>query len=137
MGAKTWMIVYADGNAREALAVRPALDRDATAKLAAELFPKERLEPLSDGNLSFTCPPGSEVHMGCFPGVSVIAAKEFRIDHPSKLPARFLDIAGSRTVYLHAMHSAVDWFGFAVWRAGKLERSLSLSPDSGVLEDIG
>lgn len=35
------------------------------------------------------------------------------------------------------MHSVVDWFAFAVWRAGQLERSLSLSPDSGVLEDIG
>jgi hypothetical protein len=35
------------------------------------------------------------------------------------------------------MHSVVDWFAFAVWRCGRLERSLSLSPDSGVLEDIG
>jgi hypothetical protein len=35
------------------------------------------------------------------------------------------------------MHSVVDWFAFAVWQDGRLKRSLSLSPDSGVLEDIG
>jgi hypothetical protein len=35
------------------------------------------------------------------------------------------------------MHSVVDWFAFAVWQDGHLKRSLSLSPDSGILEDIG
>ena len=35
------------------------------------------------------------------------------------------------------MHSVVDWLAFAVWKYGNLERSLSLSPDSGILEDIG
>ncbi len=75
--------------------------------------------------------------IGCFPGVSVIAASEFAVDHPSQLPGRFLDIAGKRRITLHAMHSVVDWFAFAVWEDGRLIRSLSLSPDSGILEDIG
>ena len=35
------------------------------------------------------------------------------------------------------MHSVVDWFAYATWRNGTLVRSLSLSPDSGVIEDIG
>jgi hypothetical protein len=35
------------------------------------------------------------------------------------------------------MHSVVDWFAFAQWSDGKLARSLSLSPDSGIIEDIG
>jgi hypothetical protein len=35
------------------------------------------------------------------------------------------------------MHSVVDWFAFAHWNNGRLVRSLSLSPDSGILEDIG
>ncbi len=39
MGAKTWMLVLADSDAREALASKPELDRDATQKLAHELFP--------------------------------------------------------------------------------------------------
>ncbi|MDZ7937177.1 MAG: hypothetical protein U5M53_02405 [Rhodoferax sp.] len=137
MGAKTWMIVYADGDARSLLANAPAMDRVATTKLAEALFPKDKLEPLKDGSLMWTSPPDDELHIGCFPGVSVIAAKEFGADHPSKLPDAFIARAQSGTLFLHAMHSAVDWFAFAVWRDGKLVRSLSLSPDSGVIEDIG
>jgi hypothetical protein len=40
-------------------------------------------------------------------------------------------------LYLHAMHSVVDWFAYAVWIDGQLSRSLSLSPDSGIMEDVG
>jgi hypothetical protein len=137
MGAKTWMLVLANTNAREALATNPSLDREATQKLANTLFPGEKLEPIGDGDLSYTCPPDNEVHIGCFPGVSVVAAKEFGIDYPSTLPQRFIAAGGSGAVTLHAMHSAVDWFAYATWANGKLVRSLSLSPDSGIMEDIG
>ncbi|MFJ7019687.1 DUF6928 family protein [Streptomyces sp. NPDC101117] len=44
--------------------------------------------------------------------------------------------AGRRLV-LHAMHSVVDWLAFAVWEDGSLVRSMSLSPDSGIIENIG
>jgi len=137
MGAKTWMLVLAESDAREALAGKPALDRDATSKLASALFPGEKLEPIGNGDLSYTCPPDDEIHIGCFPGVSIVAAKEFGIDCPSKLPRRFIAAGGGGVVTLHAMHSVVDWFAYAMWVDGKLVRSLSLSPDSGILEDIG
>ncbi|QKO22743.1 hypothetical protein [Rhodoferax sp. BAB1] len=138
MGAKTWMLVLAESNARDALAAQPRLDREATRQLANLLFPGERLELLGeDGDLSYTCPPDDEVHIGCFPGVSVIAAKEFANDYPSRLPQRFIAAGGHGTATLHVMHSVVDWFAYAVWKNGSLQRSLSLSPDSGILEDIG
>ena len=137
MGAKTWMLVYAEGAVADVLKGRPQLDRRATQQLAAGLFPTDRLEPIGNGSLFYTCPPGNEVHIGCFPGVTILAAKEFGIDHPSRLPARFIAAGGSGTIYLHAMHSAVDWLAFAKWVDGKLIRALSLSPDSGVIEDIG
>ncbi len=35
------------------------------------------------------------------------------------------------------MHSVVDWFAFAIWDGQTLCRSLSVSPDSGILENIG
>jgi hypothetical protein len=35
------------------------------------------------------------------------------------------------------MHSVVDWFAYAVWIDGQLRRSLSLSPDSGIMEIVG
>jgi hypothetical protein len=137
LGAKTWMLVYASGDVGDALQKRPRLDRVATLEFAAKLFPKDRLQPIGDGDLSFTCPPDDEIHIGCFPGVSIVAAEEFGGDYPSKLPAAFIRAGGEGTVYLHAMHSVVDWFACAKWQDGQLLRALSLSPDSGVLEDIG
>lgn len=137
MGAKTWMLVLADSSARDALASRPSLDRKLTQELAHSLFPGESLKPIEDGDLLSTCPPDDEIHIGCFSGVTVIAAKEFGIDYPSKLDPRFIAAGGSGTVTLHAMHSAVDWFAYATWKNGELVRSLSLSPDSGIMEDIG
>jgi hypothetical protein len=137
MGAKTWMLVYADSSAREALQASPQLDRVATARLAAALFPGEQLTPLDDGDLNFTNPPDNEICIGCFPGVSIVAAKEFALDYPSRLPARFLAAGRGKTITLHAMHSVVDWFGYAQWVNGHLLRALSLSPDDGILEDTG
>jgi hypothetical protein len=137
VGAKTWMLVHSNGSAKVALGSAPVLDREASAKLAKRLFPSEKLEPLSDGTLSFTNPPDDELVVGSVSGVSIVAAKEFAIDRPSQLPAMFLSQAPAGTTYLHAMHSVVDWFAFAVWENGKLLRSLSLSPDSGIVENIG
>lgn len=137
MGAKTWMLMYADADARRALACRPQLDRAQSEKLARTLFPGERLESLEDGTLQQTSPPDDELCVGSFPGVSIVAAREFGIDRPSELTERFISEGGNGTITLHAMHSVVDWFAFAQWSKGKLMRSLSLSPDNGVMEDIG
>lgn len=137
MGAKTWMLVYSEGDQKDILKSRPKLDRDGTTAFARKLFPTEKLEALDDGTLSFTCPPDNELVVGCFPDVCIVAGKEFGIDYPSKLPAHFLGPARHQNLYLHAMHSVVDWFAYAIWNEGKLRRSLSLSPDSGLLEDIG
>jgi hypothetical protein len=137
VGAKTWMLVYADVDACEALKAKPALDREATLALANNLFPNETLTPADDGSLEYTCPPDNELHAGAFAGVSILAAKEFGIDYPSKLHRRFLTAGSYRKIYLHAMHSAVEWFAFGQWEDGELLRSLSLSPDSGILEDTG
>lgn len=137
MGAKTWMLVYSDGDASEKLRHSPTLDRATTDDLVKKLFPKEKLTAIEDGDLSYTCPPDNVIYAGCFAGVSVIAAKEFAGDYPSKLDGRFIAHANSQSVYLHAMHSVVDWLAFAKWENGKIVRSLSLAPDSGILEDLG
>jgi Family of unknown function (DUF6928) len=137
MGAKTWMLAYVDGDAIEILKSEPELNREATSVLAKKLFPSEALEQIQDGNLAFTCPPDNELHIGCFPGLSIVAAKEFGIDYPSKLDSHFLKASNESRIYLHAMHSVVDWFAFGIWENGKLVRALSLLPDNGILEDIG
>src|SRR5262245_4041791 len=137
MGAKTWMVMYADGVAGDTLKSKPTLDRDATSALARKLFPLDDLETLSDDTLLNTCPPDDVLAIASFPGVSIVAAREFGIDRPSTLPDSFIQPGVGRATCLHAMHSVVDWFAYAVWKDGVLQRALSLSPDSGVIEDIG
>jgi hypothetical protein len=137
MGAKTWMLVYSDGDAAEKLKAVSSLDREATNKLVEKLFPNEKLEPIEEGDLSYTNPPDEIVYAGCFGDVSVVAAKEFAGDYPSKLDTRFINASTAKNVYLHAMHSVVDWFAFAKWQDGELRRALSLSPDCGILENVG
>ncbi len=139
MGAKTWMLVYTDVgvDARDALKAVPLLDRTASALLAQRLFPGARLEPLEDGTLCDTNPPDDELLIGCFAGVTVIAAKEFALDNPSLLDRRFIEAASGRSIQVYGMHSVVDWFAYAAWQDGQLVRAISLSPDSGIIEDIG
>lgn len=137
MGAKTWLLAFSDRDASKVLAGNPKLDRAASLALANKLFPKETHEPLEDQTLTFACPPKGELLVACYPGLSIVAASEFGVDFPSKLDQRFIEHGENGTVTLHAMHSVVDWFAFARWQEGTLVRALSLSPDSGVLEDIG
>jgi len=102
------------------------------------LFPRHDVTQIQDGSLLEQAnPPEGQVYAACFDGVTVLCTTEVGIDYPSRLDQRFLDVAEGRTVYLHAMHSVVDWFAYAQWTNGTLVRALSLSPDSGILEDIG
>ena len=137
MGAKTWMLVYADSDPSHLLRTATDLDQEKSLALAKRLFPKGTLKVSGQSDLSYTCPDDDQIIVGSFPNVAVVAASEFGIDYPSRLPKHFLENAPYRNIYLHAMHSAVDWLAFAHWSDGKLVRALSLSPDSGVLEDIG
>lgn len=137
MGAKTWMLASSNRTPSEILTAGPELDRDATAALAKVLFPSDKLTPLDDGALCDTAPPDDELVIGCFPDLAIVAAREFGLDYPSRLAERFITSVPGRSVYLVAMHSVVDFFGYAIWRDGTLQRSLSVSPDSGVMEDVG
>lgn len=137
MGAKTWMMVYSNGNAADSLKNNSEIDRVKTTELVKELFPKEKLEAIDDVDLSNTNPANNKIYAGYFSGVFVIAAKEFAKDYPSKIPVSFLNTNYGNTIQLHAMHSVVDWLAFAIWKNGNLVRSLSLSPDSNIIEDIG
>jgi hypothetical protein len=77
------------------------------------------------------------VYAGSFPGIDVLCDRDVMTGRPSQLPGRLLAPGAGRRVILHAMHSANDWLGYAVWQDGVLLRSLSLSPDGGTTEDIG
>lgn len=138
MGAKTWMLVYADGDVRSVLRASPQLERKAARNMVARLHPGRQISDDPDGTLlENASPPDGVVYAGCFPGLIIICTAEVGGDYPSRLDRRFIDAADGRTVYLQCMHSVIDWFAFGIWKGGTLARALSISPDSGVLENIG
>ena len=135
MGAKTSLVAHVQGDARAILAARPALQHEETVDLVSALFPHLSLDAPRPADLSCTYFSDRSIAAGRFPGLQVVVSEEVAVDCPSQLSPRF--IAAQGTTVLHLMHSVVDWFAFAVWQDGRLVRSLSLSPDGGVVEDIG
>jgi hypothetical protein len=138
MGATDWMIFYADRDIPSVLRDRPSLDRGATDALVRALYPNHEVTATADGSLEQANARDGQVLAAVWPGVAIVSADELGIDFPSRLDRRFLEVGRGRTIYLHAMHSVVDWFAYAVWEpSGQLRRALSLSPDHGIMENIG
>jgi hypothetical protein len=139
VGAKDWMLLYADGDVRSILQSVPPIDRDATRALVARLYPSHRLVEIDDGTMRDNPnPPDHHVYAACFSALTVVCTPDAALHRPSLLDRRFRDEAKGRTVYLHAMHSVVDWFAYAIWTGdGELWRSLSVSPDHGIIENLG
>lgn len=132
------MVFYAERDVPSVLRARPAFDRDATTELVQRLFPEHAVTAIDDVTLLDGDPPDDQVYAAVWPGASVVCAGELGVDQPSAVDPRFLAAGAGRTVYLHAQHSVVDWFAFAIWEPdGSLRRALSLSPDSGIVEDVG
>ncbi len=137
MGAKTALLGFADGDIRPVLARARRSDRAAAEDLIRRVHPGYAVEAYEDGTLDYTYPPDDVTYAAAFPGADVVIDRRIAGDHPSALPEHLLKLGAGRRIVLHAMHSVVDWLGFAIWEDGKLVRSLSLSPGSGVLENIG
>ncbi|CCK29982.1 hypothetical protein BN159_5603 [Streptomyces davaonensis JCM 4913] len=138
MGAKTGLLVYADGDVPGLLRGVRAADLDRTATMVGRLRPGCEIETCGGSNLGDgVYPPKGTVYAASWPGVEVIGDQSVMIDAPSQLPEHVVAASAGRRLVLHAMHSVVDWLAFAVWEDGRLVRSLSLSPDSGIIENIG
>ncbi|MFJ9567108.1 DUF6928 family protein [Streptomyces fuscichromogenes] len=138
MGARTGLLVYADGDIPGLLRAVGAADRDRTVAMLRRLYPGREFEECDGSTLwDGGYPPNGTVYAASWPGVDVIGDQRVMIDRPSRLPAHLVAAGAGRRLVLHAMHSAVDWLAFAVWEDGRLVRSLSLSPDSGVMENVG
>jgi hypothetical protein len=140
VGAKTAVLVYADGEPAELLRDASLPDVEATRALIA------RTSPGWDGARSFAArtlhecvyPDKGTAYAGVFPGIEILCDRQVMADRPSQLPAHLLQAgARRRRTILHVMQSATDWFAFATWENGTLIRSLSLSPGDGIIEDIG
>ncbi|MDT7785239.1 MAG: hypothetical protein QOF58_3658 [Pseudonocardiales bacterium] len=138
MGAKDWMLFYASDDVSKVLRSSPEIDREATSALVSRLYPSHDIRPMADGSLYDANPPEGEVYAAVFPGLSIVCTWDAAGDAPTELDPRFVREAAGRTLYLHAMHSVVDFFAYAIWSPdGSVRRAFSLSPDSGVIEDVG
>lgn len=140
MGAKTAVLAYADVAVPDVLRAVPGGDLDRAVALMARVRPGHRVttdgeEPWALADALY--PPEGTACALSVPGLDLVCDREWMIDRPSQLPEHLLAAGRGRRLYLHAMHSVVDWLAFAVWEDGLLVRSLSLSPDSGIIEEIG
>jgi hypothetical protein len=138
VGAKTSVLVYADGDAPGLPRDAPERDVEKTVSLIRRLYPGWNGDTVADAPLVDELrPEQGVVYAGCFPGVDIICDRKVMIERPSELPRHLLEASPHRRVILHAMNSVVDWFAYAIWEDGTLTRSLSLSPEQGVIENIG
>ncbi|GAA5017531.1 DUF6928 family protein [Streptomyces siamensis] len=138
MGAKTGLLVYADGDVPSLLRQVGTADHARTSAMMRGLYPGWEIAPREGRELwEGVCPPKGTAYAASWPDVEVIGDQRVMIDFPSQLPEHLVAASAGRRLVLHAMHSVVDWLAFAVWEDGRLVRSLSLSPGSGIMENIG
>ncbi|WP_030934228.1 DUF6928 family protein [Streptomyces sp. NRRL B-24720] len=138
MGAKTGLLVYADGDVPGLLRHVGTADLEQTSIMMRRLNPSCEIEGRDSSDLyEGVYPPDGTAYAASWPGVEIVCDRRVMIDSPSQLPAHLVAASAGRRLVLHAMHSVVDWLAFAVWEDGRLIRSLSLSPDDGIIENIG
>ncbi|MET8148021.1 DUF6928 family protein [Actinoplanes sp. NPDC049668] len=138
MGAKTALLAFADGDIRSALLGTTRADRAETGALVRQIHPGYAVEPADDGALfEDTYPPDDITYATALAGAELYCDRRLVLDRPSELPEHLLAAGAGRRIIMHGMHSVSDWLGFAVWEDGVLIRSLSLSPDGGIQENLG
>ncbi|MFI7427371.1 DUF6928 family protein [Micromonospora sp. NPDC049836] len=138
MGAKTALLAFTDGDIRTALRGATRSDRAEAEALVRQLHPGYVVEPADDNTLlDGTYPPDDLTYATVLAGAELYCDRRLMLDRPSELPEHLRRAGAGRRIILHGMHSVVDWLGFAVWEDGVLIRSLSLSPDGGIQENIG
>ncbi|MFE4957556.1 DUF6928 family protein [Streptomyces sp. NPDC056653] len=138
MGAKTGLLIYADSEVPGLLRQVKAADLPQTSEMMRRLYPGWEIEQLAGSALGRSVyPPKDTAYAASWPGVEIVCDQRIMIDFPSRLPEHLVAASAGRRLVLHAMHSVVDWLAFAMWEDGRLVRSLSLSPDSGIIENIG
>lgn len=137
MGAKTALLAFADRDLRPALLSAVPVPRARVEQAVRRVHPGYRIEYDEETTLEETSPADDVTNATVLPGAEIFCDWRLVFDRPSDLPEHLLALGAGRRIIMHGMHSVVDWLCFAVWEDGRLVRSLSLSPDSGIIENIG
>ncbi|WP_213454624.1 DUF6928 family protein [Rhizomonospora bruguierae] len=138
MGAKTALLAFADGDLVPALRGATACDPAEAEDLVRRVHPESEVTR-AEGDTLFErpYPPDGITYATVLAGAELLCDRRLVLDRPSKLPEHPRAAGAGRRIIMHGMHSMVDWVCFAVWEDGKLIRSLSLSTDGGIEENIG
>jgi hypothetical protein len=137
LGAKTALLAYTAKDPVESLRQAREFDPVATRALVAATHPGWEGAASSGGDLFDCYPREGRVYAGSFPGIDILCDRDVMDYMPSEFPSRYLDAAVGRHVILHAMYSVTDQFAYGIWENGSLVRSLCLSSDDGIVENIG
>jgi hypothetical protein len=137
MGVNASLLVYCDDPPLDVRTPLPSW-RDAAGQLLVELYPRTRF--VEHGVVSLVSgafPDDGYINLAAFRNGAVVATRRAMLFNPSKLEARFVKVAGSRTVHLLAQRSMYDMVAYARWEGGTLARSISANPVGKVWESIG
>jgi hypothetical protein len=138
MGAKTALLAFTDGDLRPALLGATPCDPAEAEELVRQAHPGYDLTAIGAGTLfDWPYPPDDVTYATVLPGAELLCDRRLVLDRPSELSTHLHKAGAGRRIIMHGMHSVVDWLCFAVWEDGVLIRSLSLSPDGGIQENIG
>jgi len=138
MGAKTALLALTHGDGFPAPLGAARATQDATEALVRRIHPGLDVAPIGDGTLfEDLYPPDDVTYAAVLAGTDLVIDRRLVLDRPSHRPEHLRRAGAGRRIIMHGMHSMVDFLCFAVWDDGTLVRSLSLSPDGGVREDIG
>jgi hypothetical protein len=151
MGAKTVLLAFVDGDLPAALRAATRSETtgqvpggsgfrgaEETEAVVRRLSPGYEVTPRAGGTLFEDCyPPAGIVFAAVMPGATLLCGRQLVAGTPSELPEHLLTEAAGRRILFHSMHSVVDALTFAVWEDARLIRSLSVSPDTGIVQDFG
>ncbi|MDA1359354.1 hypothetical protein O1R50_06960 [Glycomyces luteolus] len=137
MGAKAAIVYIGEGLPRDALRNAPPFDPVASAELAEAVLGAPVSEVGRAPLAASTWPEAPEISAVSFPDFDLVCFKPLAQDRPSDLTEwiRAMSPAGNACGVF--MYSVYDYLSMAVWEHGDVRRSLSLTPDEGILEDLG
>ncbi|WP_410578150.1 DUF6928 family protein [Amycolatopsis sp. lyj-108] len=137
MGSKSAILVLSDVEPaailRDISGKGQAESKALAERIAGSVSSDARLLPL---DLAVWPEPGV-VCVSSVAGLQVICSRGFITRTPSELTRLVGELAPDKKGYAVLMDSAEDWTAFAVWSDGRLQRSLSVDPEYGVVEELG
>lgn len=134
MGERAGILAFGD-DIPARLRSRPVADIDRTTELVEMIHPGFVVEPIGGNTLLYaTYPPDDVVFASSSADLDIVCDRRLTFDNPSTLPEHLQRIGSGRRIATLGMHSVVDWLSYAAWSDGALVRSLTVSPDGGIIE---